>query len=217
MATDGEDRRLSGDTESRPHLPGFGGGGEFAQGDPSFRTLAPKQRSGAEKKEQDKAGYDLGPTGIPMGSSRCRGSGGRSFGKRDVSDPTQPETEGSSPAPKRTMSGNCDEEREDAHTEAPASVSPECGRIYLSREKRKYERSDIPKKRLNQSRVGAPTRETSGKNKFAARLGEKRKTRVYALLVRTWSSIPSLVDIPGRGHVRRGWLQVARRCRGEML
>ena len=115
------------------------------------------------------------------------------------------------------MSGNCDEEREEAHTEAPVYVSPGGRGIYLRHEKRKYERSDFPKKRANQSRVGEPTRVTSGKHKFAARLTEKRQTRLYARLVRTWSSIPSLADISGRGPVRRGWLQVARSCRDEIL
>ena len=93
VATDGEDRRPSGDSVILSQLPGFGGGGEIAHGDRIFRTPVPKRRSGAEKKEPAAAEYELGSTRSPLGSSHCRDGGGRSFVKRAVSDSAQPETD----------------------------------------------------------------------------------------------------------------------------
>ena len=130
-------------------------------------VAAPEKGAGCGK-------IDLGPTRIHLGSSRCRDGGGRSFVKRAVSDSAQPETAGGPPAPKRTMSGNCDEEREEAHTEAPVSVSPEGRGIYLCHEKGNT--SDRISLRSASSRAGSERRRGQHRGTRIRRAIDRKET-----------------------------------------
>ena len=226
-AAESEDSAPAGRAVTRYKIPGGGGVGEAGHRNRSIPTPSVARSDDCATKDPCPGDNESGVADSPRGSADYIGDGRRRI-KRAMGDSASLEREAETPTCKRRAPVICGKggagiykgdtgflsprkEIRDAHERDVAIIAS------LSPEKRKYDRSKLPMKRAMQSRTGIPTRSTSGKHKFNTRGVGQRPARIYSTLLRTWKSVPALADVAGRGPVRRGWIQVARVCRDEML